>query len=235
MRDDGNNITIICTESNPTLPPTTAIVNTDKTRLSPPGTPYQGQWRSKSLRLKNWDYGANGAYFITICTRNHVHCFGAIKNNHMQLLPLGVIADILWYEIKNHTTNVELAEFVVMPNHIHGILILDDSNNNHKNNTADPPPSIDRQRFQNQGKNTVSSIVGSYKSAVTRHTRRLGFDFHWQKNYWEHIIRNENEYNNIAQYIIDNPVKWANDKLNGGIGNCVMEPQPEYNNEIWMV
>ena len=95
--------------------------------------------------------------------------------------------------------------------------------------------SIGKKRFQNQGKNTISSIVGGYKSAVTKHARRLGFEFAWQRNYWKHIIRDENEYARIAQYILDNPKKWTFDKLNGGIGNQVMEPQAEYNHEAWMI
>jgi len=85
---------------------------------------YKNKYRTQSLRIANWDYGQNGAYFITICTSDRVCYFGDIKNKKTMLSPLGVIADILWYEIKNHAKNCELGEFVVMPNHIHGILIL---------------------------------------------------------------------------------------------------------------
>jgi hypothetical protein len=97
------------------------------------------------------------------------------------------------------------------------------------------PQSIGQQRFQNQGKNTISSIVGSYKSTVTKHARRLGHDFKWQNNYWEHIIRNDDEHTRISQYILENPQKWEMDKLNGGIGNQVMESQSRYNEMSWMV
>ncbi len=191
---------------------------------------YKNKYRIASTRLQNWDYGWNGAYFITICTHNRVNYFGKIHNDKMQLSNIGVIADILWHEIKNHAKNIELGEFIVMPNHIHGILILNNYNNPNTDtkiktdNATDnatqqsQQPTIGQKRFQNQGKNTVSSIIGSYKSAVTKHARRLGYNFAWQRNYWEHIIRNENEYKRIAQYIINNPVKWKNDKLNGGKG-----------------
>ncbi len=211
---------------------------------------YGNKYRIKSTRLQNWDYGWNGAYFITICTKNREHYFGEIENGRMQLSPIGVIADILWYEIKNHAKNIELGEFIVMPNHIHGILILNGNTDNGNVETghalslrlsdqSQQPPSqnktIGQKRFQNIGKNTVSSIIGGYKSAVTKHAHRLNFVSEWQRNYWEHIIRNENEYKRIAQYIIDNPQKWANDKLNGGNGNIVMEPSADYNSEIWMI
>ena len=222
---------------------------------------YKNRYRIKSTRLQNWDYGWNGAYFITICNYNRENYFGKIENGQIQLSNIGVIANILWYEMKNHAINIELGEFIIMPNHIHGILILNGDNNaNNANNgnngnngnnvetghalslpqsaqsdSLQKNKTIGHNRFQNIGKNTVSSIIGGYKSAVTKHAHRLNFIFKWQYNYWEHIIRNENEYNRISQYIIDNPTKWENDKLNGGKGNIVMEPSAEYNYENWMM
>ncbi len=85
---------------------------------------YKNKYRVQSARLQSWDYSSSGEYFITICAKNHRHYFGEIKNGKMILSNVGVIADILWYEIKNHAKNVELDAFVVMPNHIHGILVL---------------------------------------------------------------------------------------------------------------
>src|SRR5690554_7542888 len=79
----------------------------------------------KSPRLRHWDYGSSSAYFITICTNDREHYFGEISDSKMQVSPVGAIAHVLWYEIKNHSKNVELGEFVVMPNHVHGVLILD--------------------------------------------------------------------------------------------------------------
>ena len=191
---------------------------------------YKNKYRTTSKRLQNWDYGWAGAYFITICTKNMVNYFGEIVDGQMKLSPIGVIADILWHEIKNHAKNVRLGEFVVMPNHIHGILILDGGGRD-----VDVQQQPGQQRFQNQGKNTVSSIIGGYKSAVTKHARRLGFEFAWQPSFWDHVIRNEGEHQRIAQYIINNPEKWEMDKLNGGSGNIVLEPRIEYGEEIWMV
>jgi putative transposase len=201
---------------------------------------FKNKYRIQSTRLQNWDYGWNGLYFITICTKNRKCFFGDIVNGKINLSQIGIIADILWYEIKNHAQNIELDEFTVMPNHIHGILILNGNDNRNENENENENENVEtrhalslqsqfqskntigQKRFQNQGKNTVSSIIGGYKSAVTKHAHRLGFEFAWQRNYWEHIIRNKTEYNRIAQYIINNPVIWKNDKLNGGTGNIVI-------------
>lgn len=85
---------------------------------------FNNKYRTSSVRLQNWDYRWDGYYFITICTKDKEEYFGKIENGEMILSSLGVIANVLWYEIKNHAKNIELDAFVVMPNHIHGILIL---------------------------------------------------------------------------------------------------------------
>ncbi len=86
---------------------------------------YQNKYRVASSRWQLWDYGWDAAYFVTICTKDRAHYFGEIVDDKMILTPAGVIADVLWHEIKNHAKNIGLGAFVVMPNHIHGILILD--------------------------------------------------------------------------------------------------------------
>ncbi|OWK71673.1 transposase [Pedobacter sp. AJM] len=166
---------------------------------------YQKQYRIPSARLQTWDYGWEGKYFITICTKDKLHYFGKILNGKMILSNIGVIANLMWYEIRNHQKNVELGEFVVMPNHAHGILILNNIN----------PLSVapGQQRFQNQGKNTISSISGSYKSAMTKHCNRLDFDFGWQTRFYDRIIRDETSFQNISNYIINNPMNWEKDKF----------------------
>ena len=184
---------------------------------------FKEKYRIPSTRLQSWDYGSNGMYFITICTGDRRRFFGKIVQGKMMLSHVGILADVLWYEIKNHGKNIELAEFVVMPNHIHGILILDNlhlgrdkaclvsTTNNVTNTTNAKTNPIGRDRFQNQGKNTISSIVGGYKSAVTKHAHRLGFDFYWQSRFHDHIIRNEQSYLQIAEYVINNPRNWRDD------------------------
>lgn len=88
---------------------------------------FKNKYRIESARLQNWDYRWGGAYFITICTQKREHYFGKIINGKMILSNVGVLANVFWYEIKNHSKNVKLGEFTVMPNHVHGVLILNDS------------------------------------------------------------------------------------------------------------
>lgn len=206
---------------------------------------FQNRYRTASIRLQNWDYSWNAAYFVTICTQHRKHFFGEIISHKMHLSKQGVLADVFWHEIKNHAKNIDLDEFIVMPNHVHGILILNNATDgNHDNdgdgndrndietrhalslsqkqpkppsnpqNDSEPPPrTIGQQRFQNQGKNSLSSIIGSYKSAVTRHCNRLGLEFGWQSRFYEHIIRDAAEYQRIKNYIANNPGNWKEDKF----------------------
>ncbi len=179
---------------------------------------YKNKYRIPSARLQTWDYGSDAAYFITVCTRNREHYFGEIENGRMKLSQVGVIADIIWYEIVKHSKHVELGEFIVMPNHIHGIIIINSDNvetspveTGHALSLPTQTEIKSQTRFQNIGKNTVSSIIGSYKSAVTKHARRLGFDFEWQTRFHDHIIRDEKSHRTISEYIIENPEKWSDD------------------------
>jgi REP element-mobilizing transposase RayT len=174
---------------------------------------YKNKYRVASARHQHWDYGWNAAYFITICTEGRKHYFGEIVNDKMQLSPVGTVANVLWYETLRHAEHVELDAFVVMPNHIHGILILNNPNDNTATMLTSEQLTIGQQRFQNQGKNTVSSIIGGYKSAVTKYARRLGFEYAWQDRFHDHIIRNDASFLRIAAYIENNPVNWKEDKF----------------------
>ncbi len=181
---------------------------------------YKNKYRISSIRLQNWNYGWEGAYFITICTQNRKYFFGNIVNKYMELSPVGVLANLFWYEIKNHTKKVELGAFSVMPDHIHGVIKLTGTTvssvkTRHALSPQQHPLSpgqqqtIGQQRFQNQGKNTISSIIGSYKSAVTRQAHCLGIEFAWQSGFYDHIIRDKKSYDRIKKYIVRNPMKWG--------------------------
>jgi putative transposase len=181
---------------------------------------FKNKYRISSARLQTWDYANNGVYFITICTQNRHHFFVHIQNQEMQLSEIGKFAEQYWYEIPNHFPMVELGNFVVMPNHVHGILIIDKMNDEPfvetrhclvstiKTNTI-----IGSSRFQNQGKNTISSIVGSYKSIVTKMSRQINPNFAWQSRFHDHIIRNSKSFENIQNYIEQNPLKWDDDRF----------------------
>ena len=198
------------------------------------------KYRIASARAQWWDYGWNGAYFITICTQNREHFFGEINDGKMVLSHAGVVADILWHEIPNHSKYVELGDFVVIPNHIHGILILDkpvgvDTNdnadaNNDNDNVVEtlhatslrlqPPYSSQSESSHNERMakispkpGSISTIIRSYKSAVTKHANRLGLENGWQSRFHDHIIRNDAEYQRISNYIINNSANWNDDKF----------------------
>jgi REP element-mobilizing transposase RayT len=174
---------------------------------------FKNTYRIPSARHPHWDYRWAGAYFITICTKDRLHYFGEIENDAMQLSHVGVIADTLWYEIPHHTKNVELGAFVVMPNHIHGILILTGNDDDHNvetlHATSLPNPNPNTNTNQQMADispkmGSVSAIVRSYKSAVTKHTHRLGYEFAWQTRFHDHIIHDEKSFNTISNYIINN-------------------------------
>jgi putative transposase len=113
---------------------------------------FQNKYRIPSVRLQYWDYGSNAAYFITICTAERKHFFGDIKNQQMHLSPIGAIADVLWQEIKHHSTNVTLGEFVVMPNHVHGVLIIQQPEQQLQTNTTlSDHETVGQQRLVNNG------------------------------------------------------------------------------------
>ena len=199
---------------------------------------FQNRYRIPSARWQNWDYGSDAAYFITICTNDRSHYFGEIENCKMVFSHVGVLADVFWHEIKNHAKNIELGAFQVMPNHIHGILILVGNENTdtvvetrhalslpettettetteNTENSYQPHTNltIGQQRIRNQGKNTISSIVGSYKSAITKHANRLNLKIKWQSRFHDHIVRDDGEYSRITEYIINNVANWSEDKF----------------------
>ncbi len=180
---------------------------------------FQNKYRIPSARLQNWDYASEGSYFITICTHNREHLFGEIENGKMKLSNVGIIADLMWYEMKNHVKNIELGGFVVMPNHIHGILILNNDivENEHISLHSDIASNVStKNEFMSAispKPNSISTIIRSYKSSVTKHANRLGFDFKWQTRFHDHIIRDVASFEKIQNYIANNPKNWENDKF----------------------
>ncbi len=183
---------------------------------------FQNKYRIPSARLQTWDYGSNAAYFITICTKKREHYFGEIVNEAMQLNEIGKFAEQYWLEIAVHFSFIELGNFVVMPNHMHGILIIDkpvvetrqclvstDKPTNTNNKT------IGQMRFQNQGKGTISSIVGAYKSVVSKNAHFDNPVFAWQSRFHDHIIRDATSFQTIQNYIANNPMNWEKDKFYG--------------------
>jgi len=178
---------------------------------------YDNKYRVKSTRFEKWDYGWNGAYFITICTDKKQNYFGNIVDGEMILSDIGNIAYKYWIEIHNHFPFVVLDSFVIMPNHVHGIIILNKENlpieTRHCLVSTDIKncETASHKRFQNQGKGTISSIIGSYKSIVTKYVRLIKPGFSWQSRFYDHVIRNNKSYTEIAEYIVLNPERWEKD------------------------
>ena len=228
---------------------------------------FQNKYRISSSRLKNWDYGENGAYFITICTRNRECFFGEIvsKNDEdeMQFNEIGKIANKLWLEIPDHFPFVELGNYQIMPNHLHGILIIDKKNvDNDVVETLQCNVLIDNEKTleskeetlqsdsektlqsdsektlqsdsektlhcnvstENKIKNaqmakispksgTISTIIRSYKSVVTKNSHYIHADFEWQERFHDHIIRDSESFERIQNYIENNVANWNDDKF----------------------
>jgi putative transposase len=182
---------------------------------------FKGKYRIESNRLKGWDYSSNAMYFITICTHDRFHFFGEIENHKMVLSEMGEMAQKYWLEIPDHFPFVKLDAFVVMPNHVHGIIEIAKNNDGRNVETqyfaslrpTIEPPLPSKNKFGPQSKN-LASIIRGYKSAVTTYARKMNIDFAWQSNYHDHIIRDDKSYHNIANYIINNPKHWKEETFN---------------------
>jgi putative transposase len=178
-------------------------------------------YRIPSARFENWDYASHGLYFITICTKNREHFFGEIlpvetqnfaspnvveiQKTHnyasLQESTMGKIAREYWLQIPVHFPFVELDEFVVMPDHIHGIIFIN------KPEYSEWQPN----KFGPQSKN-LSSILRGYKAAVQKFATMNSIEFSWQARYYDHVVRSQKDLNNIRQYIHENPYKWLCEK-----------------------
>ena len=162
----------------------------------------------RSIRLSGYDYSQPGFYFVTICCYQRQRLFGEIVNGAMQLNRSGEIVENEWLKSAVIRPNIELDKYIVMPNHFHGIVII-----NPVANCSSPLPSLTHPSMKPR---SLSSIVAGFKSAVTKKIniiRNAPGTPVWQRNYYEHIIRNETALNNIRQYIINNPLSWYQDQL----------------------
>ncbi len=180
----------------------------------------------RSIRLKGYDYSQAGLYFITICIHNRECLFGEITSGEMMLNEMGNIAYNEWMKTPELRPNIELDVFIVMPNHIHGIIKINEIGGRgvlhtpiNNDTTQSNKPNDIQGEFNSPIRSpsqTIGSIVRGYKSSVTKKINAL----HdcpdcsvWQRNYHEHIIRNEQSYQTISNYIINNPAKWEEDKF----------------------
>jgi len=176
---------------------------------------FQNKYRTETIRLKHHDY-LHGMYFVTICTKNFEHVFGKIINGVMILNKFGEIVKQEWMKTEEFRKYVILNEYVIMPNHFHGIITIINSRDmaHIKPKSRDMTRHVSTERkFSKPIPKSLSSIIRLFKSSCTREIRITGFtEFKWQSLFYEHIINNDKEYKNIQNYIIENPKKWENDK-----------------------
>ncbi len=200
------------------------------------GELFNNKYRIESARLKGWDYASDGAYFITICTKDREHFFGECLNGKMKLSTMGAIVQGFWYDIPAHFPQIRLDVFVVMPNHIHGILVLDKSllgKNAADDNDNDDVETLHATSLQPQPQpqpqphtpafyqaispdaGSIATVVRSFKSVCTKHIRAVfpNQNFAWQERFWDTIIRDEASWDRISNYIITNPANWDKDKF----------------------
>ncbi|MEH2311399.1 MAG: transposase [Nostoc sp.] len=178
--------------------------------------PYNPQiHHRRSIRLKGYDYTQLGAYFITICTKARQCLFGNVVNGEMQLNSLGHIAFNCWQAIPDHFPHIELDTFVVMPNHLHGILIITDKPVGAQHCCAlNQHLTHNIEKFGKPIRGSISTVISSYKGVVSKGINIIwqtkGQSI-WQRNFYEHIGREEKSLDNIREYILNNPQRWADD------------------------
>ena len=174
-------------------------------------------YHRRSIRLQDYDYSQNGYYYITICTRNFVEYFGQIKNGKMILNKCGEIVKQCWDEIPQHFDNVTLDEMVIMPNHMHGIVVIDGYSRNVSCRGLINQTPTTKWILQKNPNMVLGKIIRSFKAMSCRLIRVNGFNrFQWHRNYYERIIRDEIELYIKRKYIINNPLKWHLDRNNAG-------------------
>jgi len=163
----------------------------------------------KRNRLENYDYSQAGYYFVTICTKDREEFFGSVRQGSMNLSRYGEITNQCWYDLPKHYFNCSLDLFVIMPNHVHGIIVI--HGEKIVGNGLKPFPT-----------NDLSEIVRGFKTFSSRRINEemTGNDkFHWQKSFYDHVIRNEKSLDNLRRYISNNPLKWELDIENNKESN----------------
>ena len=167
----------------------------------------------RSIRLKRYDYSQSGRYFLTLCVKGRKHLFGNIVDGEMILNEAGRFARECWLAIPDHFPRAIVLEFVIMPNHVHGIIELKDKSIEGPNSM---PHEKQKHRFQGMIPRSVSSIVKGFKIGVTKWFRaNTEVREVWQRDYYEIVIRDEEAYHRIARYIRNNPRNWREDRITG--------------------
>jgi REP element-mobilizing transposase RayT len=177
---------------------------------------YKGKYRIESTRLKEWDYSSAGYYFVAICTKNWEFIFGSIAEDKVKLTGIGKIAKRYWLEISEHFQNVKLDEYIIMPNHLHGILVIENQSRDAINRVSTDKGGITKSHNPMLSENSLSKIMRWYKARSTFEINKMRgkLRFTWQSRFYDHVIRNEESLLRIREYIHRNPLKWDIDENN---------------------
>jgi putative transposase len=175
----------------------------------------------RSIRLQGYDYSTPGAYFVTICVQHRICLFGQVVDDEIQMNDAGQMIQMCWEQLPHRFPALALDAFVVMPNHFHAVAILVGAPLVGAQGAQGAPVTRSASRRGAEGALTIGDVIGAFKSTTTneyiRNVQRAGwapFDrLLWQRNYWEHIIRNDSALNRIRDYIQANPARWTNDQL----------------------
>ena len=175
----------------------------------------------RSIRLKGYDYSQSGLYFITICIQNRECLLGKIEQGLINLNQAGQMVQQMWQQLPQRFSSIQIDEFVVMPNHLHGIIAIS-MVNMVSNNQSQAQDLKQIQPLQTSKSVKLGDIIGAFKSITTHQYIQGVKQYHWQgftgklwqRNYYEHIIRDQASLNNIREYIINNPLKWEDDHEN---------------------
>jgi putative transposase len=169
--------------------------------------------RRHSVRLKEYDYSRAGLYFITICTQNRLFLFGKIENGEMLLNDAGKNTNECWLQIPEHFPQIKLHGHIIMPNHIHGIIeITKITTVGAKHFSPSPNRANVDSPLRQSPSQTIGSVVRGFKIGVTKWFHvNTDIQTIWQRNYYEHIIRDDKSYHKISEYIQTNPLKWLDD------------------------
>jgi len=198
---------------------------------------FADRYKIESSKLNNWDYSTPGKYFITICAHNNANFFGKIENNKIRLKEIGLVAKSNWLEITRHFNNIKLDEFVVMPNHVHGIIEVTKPCDNPKTQRVNVktsrvhvetryiaslhddskhniiPNQINFKKINNKSNQLIPKIIRTYKASVQRYATQNKILFGWQSRYFDEVIFDDKRYHQIKNYIKNNPDNWVKDKL----------------------
>ena len=172
----------------------------------------------RSIRLSGYDYSLPGGYFITLVSYQHEYLFGEIRNGQMHLNRIGEIVIQVWHEIPRHFSQACLDSATPMPNHLHAIILLAErGSGSEKTLASSKPENPNLPPKMGTKPGSLGAIIQSFKSITTRKINQLnqtpGVKI-WQRNYYEHIIRNENDLQRIREYIFNNPLNWETDEEN---------------------